>query len=119
VRGRYGGHDPFRFPPPTGDAAHPALNPTTADQPRPGQAGPDATIGRVPTVTREQVPAFRLRAQQLDRDAGTPADTAALHIGVQDTGPTARCGRWPDVRDRSAQSEAVRPGGLPRPVSQR
>jgi hypothetical protein len=30
---------------------------------------------------------FRVHAQQLDRDAGTPEDTAILDIGVQDTGP--------------------------------
>ena len=30
---------------------------------------------------------FRVHAQQLDRDAGTPEDTAVLDIGVQDTGP--------------------------------
>ena len=36
--------------------------------------------------------AFRVRAQQLDRTAGTPADTAVLDLGVQDTGADA--GRW-------------------------
>jgi hypothetical protein len=40
----------------------------------------------VRTVTREQVLGFRLRAQQLDRAAGTLADTAVLDIGVQATG---------------------------------
>lgn len=40
------------------------------------------------SLTREQVLAFRVRAQQLDRDSGgTLADTAVLDIGVQDTGP--------------------------------
>lgn len=38
-------------------------------------------------VTREQVLGFRVRAQQLDRDTGSPADTAVLGIGVQDSGP--------------------------------
>jgi hypothetical protein len=38
------------------------------------------------SVTRRQVLDLRLRAQQLDRDAGTLADTAILDIGVQDTG---------------------------------
>ena len=38
-------------------------------------------------ATREQVLAFRVRAQQLDRPAGTLADTAVLDAGVQDTGP--------------------------------
>jgi hypothetical protein len=37
-------------------------------------------------VTRRQALDLRLRAQQLDRDAGTVADTAVLDIGVQDTG---------------------------------
>ncbi len=41
----------------------------------------------VDSYTREQVLGFRLRAQQLDRDKGTLADTAVLDIGVQDTGP--------------------------------
>lgn len=39
------------------------------------------------SVDRRDVLALRLRAQQLDRDRGTPADTAVLDIGVQDTGP--------------------------------
>ena len=39
------------------------------------------------TVTRAQVLGFRVRAQQLDRESGTLADTAVLDIGVQDTGP--------------------------------
>jgi hypothetical protein len=38
-------------------------------------------------VDRRQVMRFRVRAQQLDRTAGTLGDTAALDIGVQDTGP--------------------------------
>src|SRR3954447_16280535 len=38
------------------------------------------------TISREQVLAFRVRAQQLDRAAGTLADTAVLDLGVQDTG---------------------------------
>jgi hypothetical protein len=37
-------------------------------------------------LTRRQVLDLRLRAQQLDRDAGTLGDTALLDIGVQDTG---------------------------------
>jgi hypothetical protein len=40
----------------------------------------------VRTLTREQVLAFRVRAQQLDRTAGTVDDTAVLDLGVQDTG---------------------------------
>ena len=44
------------------------------------------------TVTREQVRSFRWRAQQLDREDGTLADTAVLDLGVQDTGPDGA--RW-------------------------
>ncbi|MBM0274875.1 winged helix DNA-binding domain-containing protein [Micromonospora tarensis] len=43
-------------------------------------------------VDRRQVMNFRARAQQLDRDAGTLADTAILDIGVQNTGPDGA--RW-------------------------
>ena len=44
-------------------------------------------------VTRSQVLAFRVRAQQLDRAAGgTLDDTAVLDLGVQDTGPDG--GLW-------------------------
>jgi hypothetical protein len=43
-------------------------------------------------LTRADVLAFRVRAQQLDRSAGTLADTAVLDLGVQDTGADA--GRW-------------------------
>lgn len=42
--------------------------------------------------TRSDVLGFRVRAQQLDRSAGTLADTAVLDLGVQDTGADA--GRW-------------------------
>ncbi|WP_144126728.1 winged helix DNA-binding domain-containing protein [Catellatospora sichuanensis] len=38
-------------------------------------------------INRRQVLDFRVRAQQLDRAAGTLADTAVLDLGVQDTGP--------------------------------
>jgi Winged helix DNA-binding domain len=44
------------------------------------------------SITRRQVLGFRVRAQQLDRDAGQLADTAILDIGVQDTGPDG--GLW-------------------------
>jgi Winged helix DNA-binding domain len=37
-------------------------------------------------ISREQVLAYRVRAQQLDRPSGTVADTAVLDIGAQDTG---------------------------------
>jgi hypothetical protein len=43
-------------------------------------------------LTREDVLGFRVRAQQLDRATGTPADTAVLDLGVQDTGADAA--RW-------------------------
>jgi hypothetical protein len=43
-------------------------------------------------LTRADVLGARVRAQQLDRDAGTLADTAVLDLGVQDTGTDA--GRW-------------------------
>ncbi|MEU1845374.1 winged helix DNA-binding domain-containing protein [Micromonospora sediminicola] len=43
-------------------------------------------------VERRQVMSFRVRAQQLDRERGAPADTAVLDLGVQDTGPDG--GRW-------------------------
>ncbi|MGY1747565.1 winged helix DNA-binding domain-containing protein [Blastococcus sp. SYSU D00695] len=44
------------------------------------------------SVTAAQVLGARVRAQQLDRDAGTVADTAVLDLGVQDTGPDG--GLW-------------------------
>ena len=45
------------------------------------------------SVTRAQALGFRVRAQQLDRDGGgSPADTAVLDLGVQDTGPDG--GLW-------------------------
>ena len=46
----------------------------------------------VVSVTREQVLSFRVRAQGLDREIGTTADTAVLDLGVQDTGPDGA--RW-------------------------
>ena len=45
-----------------------------------------------PDLTAAQVRAFRVRAQQLDRDEGTLDSTAALAIGLQDTGPDGA--RW-------------------------
>ena len=45
-----------------------------------------------PSATAAQVLGARVRAQQLDRDAGTVDDTAVLDIGVQDTGPDG--GLW-------------------------
>ncbi|MFC3494637.1 winged helix DNA-binding domain-containing protein [Glycomyces rhizosphaerae] len=38
-------------------------------------------------IQRQQVQRYRVHAQQLDRERGTVADTAALDLGVQDTGP--------------------------------
>ena len=56
------------------------------------------------SVTRREVLAFRVRAQQLDRPAGTLADTAVLDLGVQDTGtdggPWALALRGVDVHAR-------------------
>jgi len=46
----------------------------------------------VQQLTRDDVLAFRVRAHQLDRTAGTLADTAVLDLGVQDTGADAA--RW-------------------------
>ena len=46
----------------------------------------------VVSVTRAQVLSFRVRAQGLDRETGTIADTAVLDLGVQDTGPDGA--RW-------------------------
>ncbi len=43
-------------------------------------------------MTRREVLAFRVRAQQLDRTAGSVDDTAVLDLGVQDTGPDGA--RW-------------------------
>ncbi|MGR7024717.1 winged helix DNA-binding domain-containing protein [Geodermatophilus sp. URMC 62] len=44
------------------------------------------------SATARDVLAHRVAAQQLDRDAGTVADTAVLDLGVQDTGPDG--GLW-------------------------
>ena len=44
------------------------------------------------SATRADVLGFRVRAHQLDRTAGTLADTTVLDLGVQDTGPDG--GRW-------------------------
>ena len=41
---------------------------------------------------RRDILGFRVRAAQLDRDAGALADTSVLDIGVQDSGPDG--GRW-------------------------
>ena len=48
--------------------------------------------GPVPRVSPPDVLAYRAAVQQLDRDAGTVADTAVLDLGVQDTGPDG--GLW-------------------------
>ena len=50
------------------------------------------SFAAVRTTTRQQVLAFRVSAQQLDRASGTVADTAVLDVGVQDTGPDGA--RW-------------------------
>ena len=46
----------------------------------------------VASTSRAQVLGFRVAAQQLDRGSGVLQDTAALDIGVQDTGPDG--GLW-------------------------
>lgn len=49
-------------------------------------AGPSLR-GMSQRVKRQQVLAFRVRAQQLDRTGGSVKDTSILDLGVQDTGP--------------------------------
>ena len=66
-------------------------------------------MSAVRAVTRREVLGFRVRAQQLDRDAGSPADTAVLDIGVQDTGPDG--GRWA-LALRGLDAAALDPGEL-------
>ena len=44
------------------------------------------------SISPQQVLAFRIHAQQLDRDTGSTADTAILDLGAQDTGPDG--GLW-------------------------
>ncbi len=86
-------------------SSSPACRPRTATR-SPGSCAPSPTedeaarhltsalaCARVAeAVTRRQVLAFRVRAQQLDRDAGTLDDTAVLDLGVQDTGTDGA--RW-------------------------
>jgi hypothetical protein len=43
-------------------------------------------------IDRHRILAFRVNAQQLDREEGALEDTAVLDFGVQDTGPDG--GRW-------------------------
>lgn len=61
------------------------------------------------TVTREQVLSFRVHAQQLDRDAGTLADTALLDMGAQDTGPDGAL--WP-LAVRGVDTASLQPAEL-------
>ncbi|CAA9247131.1 MAG: FIG00816115: hypothetical protein [uncultured Blastococcus sp.] len=59
------------------------------------RARPDgvrASVSGVRSVTRREVLGLRVRAQQLDRESGTVADTAILDLGPQDTG--ADGARW-------------------------
>ncbi|MEU2614713.1 crosslink repair DNA glycosylase YcaQ family protein [Micromonospora sp. NPDC007271] len=58
----------------------------------------------VASIDRAQVLGFRTRAQQLDRTAGTLADTAVLDIGAQDTGPDG--GLWA-LRNRGLDGSAL------------
>lgn len=60
-------------------------------------------------AAREQVLAFRVRAQQLDRSAGSLDDTAVLDVGVQDTGPDGA--RWA-LTQRGVEVAAVPEGAL-------
>ncbi|MGC4896701.1 winged helix DNA-binding domain-containing protein [Micromonospora sp. DT31] len=60
-------------------------------------------------VDRRQVLNFRVRAQQLDRAAGTLADTTVLDIGVQDTGPDGS--RWA-LEARGVDSASLSAEGL-------
>ena len=45
-------------------------------------------------ITREQVLAFRVHAQELDIESTGRDDAAMLDLGVQDTGPDGAPGRW-------------------------
>ena len=49
-------------------------------------------MAATPTLTRRQVLDLRVAAQQIGRASGVPSDTAALDLGVQDTGPDG--GLW-------------------------
>src|SRR5262245_51826951 len=63
----------------------------------------------VATATRAQVLAFRVRAQQLDRESGPLSDTAVVDIGVQDTGPDG--GLWA-LANRGVDVSALSPDDL-------
>lgn len=60
-------------------------------------------------ISPQQVLAFRIHAQQLDRDTGTTADLAVLDIGAQDTG--ADGGLWA-LEVRGADTAAAAPDEL-------
>ncbi len=61
------------------------------------------------SISPQQVLAFRIHAQQLDRDTGTTADLAVLDIGAQDTGPDG--GLWA-LEVRGADTAAAAPDEL-------
>ncbi len=63
----------------------------------------------VSSISPQQVLAFRVHAQQLDRDNGTAADTALLDMGAQDTGPDG--GLWA-LALRGLDTSAGGPEGL-------
>lgn len=82
-----------------------------------------STIARMTTATAlsaEQVRRHRVRVQQLDRRAGSLADTAVLDIGVQDTGTDGAlwalalrgvdvtASSWPALADELAMLWSVR-----------
>ena len=60
----------------------------------------------MPTATADDVLAYRVTVQQLDRESGTAADTAVLDLGVQDTGPDG--GAWA----LAVRGVPADPGGL-------
>ncbi|MGY1697103.1 winged helix DNA-binding domain-containing protein [Geodermatophilus sp. SYSU D00814] len=61
------------------------------------------------TASPRDVLAYRVAVQQLDREAGTVADTAVLDLGVQDTGPDG--GSWA-LAVRGVDVAAVDPAEL-------
>jgi hypothetical protein len=53
-------------------------------------------------LTRGDVLGFRVRAQQLDRAAGTLSDTAVLDLACRTPAPTPAAGHSPSVASASA-----------------
>ena len=74
------------------------------------RARPDgvrASVSGVRSVTRREVLGLRVRAQQLDGESGTVADTAILDLGAQDTGTDGA--RWALARRGPPPHEAASP----------